>query len=110
MATFTNTFHMSPAMPKVPSRMGAWLVYGGAVLTLLAILTGFWQVVDDVRLQADKRLHDITARHEALIRCEWEPSAQARQSCRLRVPRQGPQAPLASMTEDVNPPINMAYR
>ena len=110
MTTLTHTSNSSNLLPKMPIHLGHWLVHIGIILAVVGIVAGFWQVVDDVRIQADRRMQEVSARHQALMRCEWEPSIQSRESCRVRVPHSGQQAPLASMTSEINPPVNMAYR
>ncbi len=107
----TNRPARSPIPLDAPMGLAQMLLYAGIVLTLLGVMMGFWMVLNDAKVQAERRGQDAAQRHEALTRCEWSASAHERDSCRADVSaRLGASPALASMTSETNPPVNMAYR
>lgn len=108
----TNRLARSPIVMQAPMGLAQMLLYGGIVLTLLGVMMGFWMVLNDAKLQAERRDQDAAQRHEALARCEWASTAHDRDTCRADVSARigGISPALASMTSEINPPVNMAYR
>ncbi|HIV69660.1 MAG TPA: hypothetical protein H9903_01880 [Candidatus Aquabacterium excrementipullorum] len=75
-------------------------------ITLLAV---FYGVMSDTVNRAEKHQRDSADRALAFSRCDWKISSEARSQCRAELA--GPQqSELPSLSSDIEPSLNLAYR
>lgn len=108
----------NPAAPAHGSlsRLVPYLFYLCLLAGVALMLTLFHGVLSDGVREMQERRQALQERREALQRCDWQPTADARQACRQQIasaPRTVAQAlpqTLPNFSTDVEPVINAAYR
>ena len=86
-----------------------YLFYTVLLALWIVLLAVFYGVMQDAVHSAEKRLRDASDREIAFSRCDWKISSQARNECRAALTGSR-QAELPSLSSDIEPSLNLAYR
>lgn len=99
------------------NRLVPYLFYSALLVILALLLTLFHGVLTDSVREMKERRRAAQSHTEALQRCAWRPTAGDREACRVQMAIAGDQAlagahphELPSLSTDVDPVINAAYR
>ncbi|MFY9478382.1 MAG: hypothetical protein WAQ08_12115 [Aquabacterium sp.] len=87
-----------------------YLFYTVLLAVWIVLLTVFYGVMQDAVHSAEKRLRDASEREVAFSRCDWKIGSQARNECRAALAGSQQQAELPSLSSDIEPSLNLAYR
>lgn len=109
MSAATTWSLKTAAKPEDDASLMPYLFYTVLLALWITLLAVFYGVMQDSVNTAEKRHRDSVDRDIAFSRCDWKVGSEARSQCRaqLAAPRQ---TELPSLSSDVEPSLNLAYR
>lgn len=109
MSAPTWTLKTTVSKPDDDASLMPYLFYTVLLALWIVLLAVFYGVMQDAVHSAEKRLRDANDREIAFSRCDWKISSQAHSECRAALAGTQ-QAELPSLSSDIEPSLNLAYR